>query len=75
MLTRLAAIDPTAAELAKLRFFGGLSVEEAGDALGVPRATAYRNWTYARAWLRRAGRRAGEIISEIVETRPAGNAH
>ena len=50
-LTRFAAIDPTAAELAKLRVFGGLSVEEAGDALGVPRATAFRTWTYARAWL------------------------
>ena len=50
-LTRFAAIDPTAAELAKLRIFGGLSVEEAGDTLGVPRATAFRTWTYARAWL------------------------
>jgi RNA polymerase sigma factor (TIGR02999 family) len=50
-LTRFTAIDPTAAELAKLRIFGGLSVEDAGDALGVPRATAFRSWTYARAWL------------------------
>ena len=50
-LTRFATIDPTAAELAKLRIFGGLSVEEAGDALGIPRATAFRTWTYARAWL------------------------
>jgi RNA polymerase sigma factor (TIGR02999 family) len=51
VLTRFAAIDPTAAELAKLRVFGGLSVEEAGDILGVPRATAFRTWTFARAWL------------------------
>ncbi len=50
-LTRFAVIDPTASELAKLRVFGGLSVEEAGDALGIPRATAFRIWTYARAWL------------------------
>jgi RNA polymerase sigma factor (TIGR02999 family) len=50
-LTRFAAIDPTAAELAKLRVFAGLSVEEAGNALGLPRATAFRTWTYARAWL------------------------
>jgi len=50
-LCRLAASDPTAANLAALRVFGGLSVEEAGDALGVPRATAYRDWKYARAWL------------------------
>jgi hypothetical protein len=41
-LTRFAAIDPMAAELAKLWVFGGLSVEEAGEALGVPRATAFR---------------------------------
>jgi RNA polymerase sigma factor (TIGR02999 family) len=50
-LTRFAGIDPTAAELAHLRIFGGLSVEEAGNALGIPRATAFRTWTYARAWL------------------------
>jgi RNA polymerase sigma factor (TIGR02999 family) len=50
-LTRFAGIDPTAAELAHLRIFGGLSVEEAGDALGLPRTTAFRTWTYARAWL------------------------
>ena len=36
---------------AKLRIFGGLTVEEAGEALGLPRATAFRTWTYARAWL------------------------
>jgi RNA polymerase sigma factor (TIGR02999 family) len=50
-LTAFAAVDAAAAELAKLRLFGGLSVEEAGEALGLPRATAFRVWTYARAWL------------------------
>jgi RNA polymerase sigma factor (TIGR02999 family) len=50
-LTRLAATDSAAARLAGLRLFAGLSVEEAGDALGVSRASAYRDWTYARAWL------------------------
>jgi RNA polymerase sigma factor (TIGR02999 family) len=50
-LTRFAEIDPAAAELAKLRVFGGLSVEEAAETLGMPRATAFRTWTYARAWL------------------------
>jgi ECF sigma factor len=50
-LTTLEGIDAPAAELAKLRIFGGLSVEEAGDALSLPRATAFRLWTYARAWL------------------------
>jgi RNA polymerase sigma factor (TIGR02999 family) len=50
-LTTFAAVDAAAAELATLRIFGGLSVEEAGEALGLPRATAFRAWTYARAWL------------------------
>jgi len=60
-LTRLATIDPAAADLAKLRVFGGLSVEESGEALGLTRATAFRTWTYARAWLtsRLAGGSAG----------------
>jgi len=44
-------IDADAAELAKMRIFGGLSVEQAGEALGVPRTAAFRIWTYARAWL------------------------
>jgi RNA polymerase sigma factor (TIGR02999 family) len=47
----LAAHDPAASELVKLRYFAGLSVDEAADTLGVPRTTAYRHWTYARAWL------------------------
>jgi RNA polymerase sigma factor (TIGR02999 family) len=50
-LAALEEADATAAELAKLRIFGGLSVEEAGAALDMPRATAFRVWTYARAWL------------------------
>ena len=50
-MTAFEAVDASAAEMAKLRVFGGLSVEEAGEALGVPRATAFRVWTYARAWL------------------------
>lgn len=50
-ITALAAIDASAAEMTKLRVFGGLSVDEAGEALGMPRATAFRVWTYARAWL------------------------
>jgi RNA polymerase sigma factor (TIGR02999 family) len=51
-LTRLGAEDPAAADLAKLHFYAGLSVEEAADALGVSRAQGYRQWSYARAWLR-----------------------
>jgi RNA polymerase sigma factor (TIGR02999 family) len=50
-LDHLAREDAGAAHLAKLRLFTGLSVEEAARALNVPRATAFRTWTYARAWL------------------------
>ncbi len=50
-LDAFAAEDPAKAELVKLRFFGGLSVEEAARVLGISRATADRHWAYARAWL------------------------
>jgi RNA polymerase sigma factor (TIGR02999 family) len=50
-LDRFAALDPARAELVKLRYFAGLSEEEAAAALGISRATASRYWTYARAWL------------------------
>jgi len=51
-LARLATEDPQAAEVAKLRLFAGLAIDQAAKAIGVSRATAYRQWTYARAWLR-----------------------
>jgi RNA polymerase sigma factor (TIGR02999 family) len=50
-LTALAREDAAATRVAKLRLFTGLSVEEAADILGLSRATAFRHWTYARAWL------------------------
>jgi RNA polymerase sigma factor (TIGR02999 family) len=50
-LAKLAAEDEASANLARLRLFAGLSVDEAADALGVSRATAFRDWAYARAWL------------------------
>ena len=50
-LTVLAGEDAAAAEVAKLRLFAGLSVEDAAGVLQVSRATAFRHWTYARAWL------------------------
>jgi RNA polymerase sigma factor (TIGR02999 family) len=50
----LAAEDAEAAELVRLHVFVGLSIEEAGQALGMGRSTAYRNWDFARAWLRDA---------------------
>jgi RNA polymerase sigma factor (TIGR02999 family) len=51
-LTRLGEEDPTAAKLVNLRFFTGLSIEQAAEVLGCSRATAYRHWSYARAWIR-----------------------
>jgi RNA polymerase sigma factor (TIGR02999 family) len=50
-LTKLAAEAPAKAELVKLRYFAGLTVEQAAELLGISRATAVRHWTYARAWL------------------------
>jgi|SRR5262245_44165548 len=50
-LERLAAEEPMAAKIVEARVFAGLSVEEAAAALGLSRATAYREWTFARAWL------------------------
>jgi DNA-directed RNA polymerase specialized sigma24 family protein len=52
-LTRLAAEEPVRARLVQLRFFAGLSNEEAARALGISPATAKRYWRYARAWLHR----------------------
>jgi RNA polymerase sigma factor (TIGR02999 family) len=50
-LVQLEQEDPQKAELVKLRFFAGLSLEESADALGFSVATAKRYWAYARAWL------------------------
>ena len=50
-LDRLAAHDPRKAEVVKLRYFMGLSVEESAEVLGVSEPTIKRDWTYARAWL------------------------
>ena len=54
--TRHVRIDPDqyrlpAGKVVKLRYFAGLSVEEAAETLGMSRASAYRHWTFARAWL------------------------
>jgi DNA-directed RNA polymerase specialized sigma24 family protein len=49
VLERLAVEEPRAAKIVETRVFAGLSVEEAAAALGLSRATAYREWTFARA--------------------------
>jgi RNA polymerase sigma factor (TIGR02999 family) len=50
-LDKLAREDPKKAELVKLRFFAGLTVQEAAEVLGISRATADRYWGYAKSWL------------------------
>ena len=52
-LERLARIDRRKSEIVELRYFGGLSVEEAADVLGVSPITVKRDWLVAKAWLRR----------------------
>jgi RNA polymerase sigma factor (TIGR02999 family) len=52
-LDKLAALDAQKAELVKLRYFAGLTIEDAANALGISEATAKRWWTFARAWLHR----------------------
>jgi len=49
----LARDDAQAAQLVKLRYFAGVSIEEAAEMAGLARSTAYEHWAYARAWLRR----------------------
>jgi RNA polymerase sigma factor (TIGR02999 family) len=50
-LTRLAAREPAKAQLVKLRYFAGLSIDEAADLMHISRTTAKRYWAFARAWL------------------------
>jgi RNA polymerase sigma factor (sigma-70 family) len=50
-LARLEQKDPRKAELVKLRYFAGLTIEQAAEALGIGTSTADRDWSYARAWL------------------------
>ena len=50
-LERLRQLDPIKAELVKLRYFAGLTIPEAAQALGISVPTANRHWAYARAWL------------------------
>ena len=56
-LNRLAAHDPEKAELVKLRYFVGLTIEETAAVMGISEPTVKRHWAYARAWLFRELRR------------------
>jgi RNA polymerase sigma factor (TIGR02999 family) len=55
-LDRLAAEDPAKARLVELRYFAGLTGDQAADVLGISPSTADRHWAYARAWLQAAVR-------------------
>jgi RNA polymerase sigma factor (TIGR02999 family) len=61
-LDELADVDRGAAELVKLRYFAGMTTEQGAEVLGVPARTAYRSWSFARAWLYRR-LHAGEEMS------------
>jgi RNA polymerase sigma factor (TIGR02999 family) len=63
-LTRLAAREPAKAELVKLRYFAGLSIDEAADLMQISRTTAKRYWAFARAWL----------LAEIGDAEAEGNS-
>src|SRR6185369_11200298 len=52
-MTKLAKLDPQQERIVELRYFGGLSLDEAASALGISRATAARDWQVAKAWLHR----------------------
>jgi RNA polymerase sigma factor (TIGR02999 family) len=63
-LTRLDAREPAKAELVKLRYFAGLSIDEAADVMHISRTTAKRYWAFARAWL----------LAEIDDAEPERNS-
>jgi len=65
VLNKLAALDSTQAQLVELRFFGGLSVEETAQVTGVSQATVKRNWSSARAFLRREIEGAKDDTGEV----------
>jgi RNA polymerase sigma factor (TIGR02999 family) len=50
-IERLKQEDPVKAQLVNLRYFAGMTIEQAAEAMGIARVTAHRYWTYARAWL------------------------
>ena len=62
-LDKFAALDPQTAQLVKLRYFVGMTIEETAEALGISKATAKRHWDYAKAWL-----------YEEIRTQQAGGA-
>jgi RNA polymerase sigma factor (TIGR02999 family) len=71
-LTRLAAEDATSADVARFRLFAGRTIDEAALALGLSRATAFREWAYARSWLTTALAPRGTSDPEAGRGEPEG---
>jgi RNA polymerase sigma factor (TIGR02999 family) len=70
-LAELSALDPRPAQVVEMRFYGGFSVEETADALGVTRRTVINDWNTARAWLYgRLSTHQDERASPATEPRP-----
>ena len=63
-LQELAGQDARTAELVKLHYFAGLTIEQAALVLGISPRTAYRNWAYARAWLYRHLAKADSLAAD-----------
>jgi len=68
VLSRLAEEDSTSADVARFRIFAGLSIDEAAEALGLSRATAFREWVYARSWLTAALEATGSDAGRLHHT-------
>jgi RNA polymerase sigma factor (sigma-70 family) len=65
----LEAVHPRKSQVVELRFFGGLSIEEAGEALHVSPDTVKRDWRFAKLWLlRELSAREGTVTAETAET-------
>jgi RNA polymerase sigma factor (TIGR02999 family) len=62
-LTRLAEFDPRKSKIVEMRFFGGLTVEEVAEVLGIAPITVMLNWRLARAWLQREMRGEAELVA------------
>jgi RNA polymerase sigma factor (TIGR02999 family) len=73
-LKRLGAEDAVSADVARFRLFAGLSIDETADALGLSRATAFREWAYARSWLTAALAPRERGDAEVGASEPEGGS-
>ena len=67
LLTRLTSFDPQEGRIVEFRFYGGLTVEETAEVMGISAATVKREWSFAKAWLAREMRKLGKSESEITK--------